>query len=92
MGGLFSRAAIRELGVDGPRVERLVTLGIGHGVQHGADGGEVGLLGPQQASAHLNELCEWELPPVPESVLRSARTTALTPKLISNRSGSASRV
>lgn len=27
MGGLFSRAAIRELGVDGPRVERLVTLG-----------------------------------------------------------------
>lgn len=27
MGGLFSRAAIRELGADGPRVERLVTLG-----------------------------------------------------------------
>lgn len=27
MGGLFSRAAIRELGTDGPRVERLVTLG-----------------------------------------------------------------
>lgn len=27
MGGLFSRAAIRELGGDGPRVERLVTLG-----------------------------------------------------------------
>lgn len=27
MGGLFSRAAIRELGDDGPRVERLVTLG-----------------------------------------------------------------
>ncbi|WP_279366131.1 esterase/lipase family protein [Microbacterium testaceum] len=27
MGGLFSRAAIRELGDSGPRVERLVTLG-----------------------------------------------------------------
>ena len=27
MGGLFSRAAIRELGGDGPRIERLVTLG-----------------------------------------------------------------
>lgn len=27
MGGLFSRAAIRELGPEGPRVERLVTLG-----------------------------------------------------------------
>ena len=27
MGGLVSRAAIRELGTDGPRVERLVTLG-----------------------------------------------------------------
>lgn len=27
MGGLFSRAAIRELAGDGPRVERLVTLG-----------------------------------------------------------------
>ena len=27
MGGLFSRAAIRELRPDGPRVERLVTLG-----------------------------------------------------------------
>jgi len=27
MGGLFSRAAIRELGAAGPRVERLITLG-----------------------------------------------------------------
>ncbi len=27
MGGLFSRAAIRELGGAGPRIERLVTLG-----------------------------------------------------------------
>lgn len=27
MGGLFSRAAIRELASDGPRVERLITLG-----------------------------------------------------------------
>lgn len=32
------------------------------------DGGEVVLRGPQQASARLNELCEWVLPAVPVGV------------------------